>query len=610
MLSWTPNPYALALIVSALLSGMVAFYAWNSRPRAGASALMFMMLGAAEWSLGYAIAIGIGDLEARIFWAKVQHVGISTVLPGLLIFVLQYTDREALLTRRNLILLMIMPVLDVVLSWTNEAHGLIWREIKLVRIDGMALLDLKYGLFFWLYTFYGYILLVTGAVLLGRAVLFSSGLRRRQAAVLLAGAMMPWLANLLYITKLSPVNYLDLTPFAYSLTGLILTWGLYRYRLLDAVPIAREKVVEHMRDAFIVLNEQHRFVDLNPPAQALLRVVPGQVLGKSALPYFAPWPDLVARFQTEAEGLAEIVLHRDGAPRHYAVQVSQLTNRRQRLIGRLLLLQDVTDRVRAQNAEQAVLQRELHLASNIQTGLLPQSGPRISGLDIAGTSLPTREVGGDLFNYYDLPAASGQAGGCGIAIGDVSGKGVPAALYMAVTTIMLSSKAPFVPDVSQLLGEMNEALHPYMAPNRMNVALCYVRLEREAAGQHCAHIANAGMIAPLLWRAGRCEYLEIGGLPLGLVRHDHGYRALKVGLQAGDVLVLSSDGIVEAMNASRELYGFERLAARVDRRPPGDAQALVGWILDDVKEFIAPAGQRDDMTLVVIEVAADPISAA
>jgi len=499
-----------------------------------------------------------------------------------------------------------MPALDVALSWSNELHGLIWREIKLVRVGSLALLDLKYGLFFWTHAFYGYLLLATSAVLLVRAVLFSSGLRRRQCAVLLAGAMMPWLANLLYLTKLSPLDYLDLTPFGYSLTGLIVMWGLYRYRLLNAVPIAREKVVEHMRDAFIVLNEQNRFVDLNPPAQALLGVSPGQVLGTSALPFFAAWPDLVERFQHEAEGLAEIVLNRNGAPRHYAVQVSQLTNRRDRVIGRLLLLQDVTDRVRALNAEHAVLQRELHLANNIQTGLLPRQGPRVLGLDIAGASLPTSEVGGDLFNYYELPPTPGLAdGGYGIAIGDVSGKGVPAALYMAVTTIMLSSKAPFVSDVSQLLGEMNEALYPYMAPNRMNVALCYVRLEADAAGGHCAHIANAGMIAPLLWRGGRCEYLDIGGLPLGLVRQDQGYRALEVRLRPGDVLLLSSDGIVEAMNASRELYGFDRLAERLDCRPPGDAQSVVGWVLADVKAFIAPAGQRDDLTLVVIEVAAD-----
>jgi serine phosphatase RsbU (regulator of sigma subunit) len=173
---------------------------------------------------------------------------------------------------------------------------------------------------------------------------------------------------------------------------------------------------------------------------------------------------------------------------------------------------------------------------------------------------------------------------------------------MAVTTIMLSAKAPFVPDVSQLLSEMNEALYPYMSPNRMNVALCYLRLVPNAAGQHTACIANAGMIAPLLWRAGHCEHLDIGGLPLGLVRHDTPYRAMEVLLQAGDVLLLSSDGIVEAMNSRRELYGFERLAARLNQRPSDDAQELLDWILDDVRAFIGGAGQRDDLTLVVISV--------
>jgi PAS domain S-box-containing protein len=603
MLSWSPNPYALALIVSALVSGMVAFYGWSSRPRTGAAATALMMLAAAEWSLGYAIAIGIHELAPRIFWAKVQHLGIPLVAPAMLIFALQYTDRETWLTRRNLLLLMVLPVLDIALSWTNEAHGLIWQEMTLVKVDSLSLLKLKYGLFFWILAFYSYLLLVISSLLLGHAVLFSSGLRRRQSAVLLAGALMPWTANLLYLTRVGPLTYLDLTPFGYSLTGLLLSWGLYRYRLFNAVPIAREKVVEHMRDAFIVLNEQHRFVDLNPPALALLGVSPGQVLGKSALPFFGAWPELVERFQTEAEGRAEIVLNHNGQPHHYAVQVSQLTNRHDRIIGRLLLLQDVSDRVRALSAEQAALHRELHMANSIQTGLLPQHGPRIPGLDIAGTSLPTNEVGGDLFNYYELPAESGLPGSYAIAIGDVSGKGVPAALYMAVTTIMLSAKAPFVPDVSQLLSEMNEALYPYMSPNRMNVALCYLRLVPDGFGQHTACIANAGMIAPLLWRAGRCEHLDIGGLPLGLVRHDTPYRALEMTLQAGDVLLLSSDGIVEAMNSSRELYGFDRLAERLNQRPSDDAQALLEWVLDDVRAFIGGAGQRDDLTLVVISVA-------
>ena len=90
MLSWSPNPYALALIVSALVSGMVAFYAWSSRPRTGAAAITLMMLAAAEWSLGYAIAIGIHELAPRIFWAKVQHLGIAYIPPNLLAFACAY----------------------------------------------------------------------------------------------------------------------------------------------------------------------------------------------------------------------------------------------------------------------------------------------------------------------------------------------------------------------------------------------------------------------------------------------------------------------------------------------------------------------------------------
>ncbi len=128
--------------------------------------------------------------------------------------------------------------------------------------------------------------------------------------------------------------------------------------------------------------------------------------------------------------------------------------------------------------EKETLQHEIRLARTIQLSLLPRSTPVMAGLEIAALSLPAQEVGGDFYNYYTLPVIGCDSGtSWAIAVGDVSGKGIPAALYMAVSTTMLGAKAPFVPDVAQLMQEMNAALYPYMSPSRMNTALCYLRLD-------------------------------------------------------------------------------------------------------------------------------------
>jgi len=267
---------------------------------------------------------------------------------------------------------------------------------------------------------------------------------------------------------------------------------------------------------------------------------------------------------------------------------------------------ELIERKRAQAAEQEALRREIDVARNIQMSLLPQALPNIPGTHIVGLCVPAREVGGDLYGYYELQKTDlNPQGGYAIAIGDVTGKGIPAALYMAVSTTILAARAPFVPDVAQLLGEINTILYPYMSPNQMNTALCYVRLEPEPGNHYTAHIGNAGLIAPILKRGTQCEYLDVSGLPLGIKPAQSPYRVLKLPLQPGDVLVLSSDGVVEAKNTVGEMYSFERLLARVssaacDNTLYGCAHKIHQWILADVLTFIGDVELHDDLTFIVM----------
>jgi serine phosphatase RsbU (regulator of sigma subunit) len=235
---------------------------------------------------------------------------------------------------------------------------------------------------------------------------------------------------------------------------------------------------------------------------------------------------------------------------------------------------------------------ELAAARSIQLSLLPHTTPSLPNLHVAGRSLPALEVGGDFFAYHAF--ADGRLG---VAVGDASGKGIPAALLMALTLNTFETLVDTYDDQGALLDACNLSLAPRMQQSRQNTAFLSVLLDGASSS---AAVANAGLVSPLLWREGQVSYIESFGLPLGATSHAR-YSQQTVDLRSGDCLLLLSDGIVEAMNDRGELWGFERLEAAFalhGGRPPHD---LVDALLDAVRSFIGAAPPHDDMTLVAIQ---------
>lgn len=379
---WQPNPYALLLTASALMTCMVAIYAWRRRPAPGAVPLSLLALGAAEWSLGYAVATGFEDLTIRMLLAKIQYLGIVTVPLGTLLLVLEYTGRDRLLTRRNILWLVVVPLATLLLAWTNELHQLIWTDAEVVFQGGVYALELKYGLFFWFHAVYDYVLLAFASVLLMRFVILSPPLQRLQASTMLAGTLLPWLGNFLYLTKWSPFPQLDLTPFAYNLSGLVLLWGLFRYQLLDIVPIAHDQALDSMREGMLVLDARDRIVEMNPAMRAIAPAAASRGIGHPIDEVFGFWPEFVARIHDNAGTEAGISLERDAVQRHYDLSVSPLTNWRGRLTGRLVVLYDVTKRRQAEKALHDHTDR-LETMREIDQSILAARSPEMIALAVA-----------------------------------------------------------------------------------------------------------------------------------------------------------------------------------------------------------------------------------
>jgi hypothetical protein len=247
-------------------------------------------------------------------------------------------------------------------------------------------------------------------------------------------------------------------------------------------------------------------------------------------------------------------------------------------------------RVQAEQLNQR-LQEELSLARRIQRGLLPPARPTLSHADLMCWSSPAREVGGDFYAYAHAEQR------IVIAVGDVSGKGLPAALLMSTSLAhlrdaFLSSSSP-----AALLHDLDHALADATKATRQNCALCVVEVQGTQV-----RVANAGGVPPLIRRAdGRVEWLEATGLPLGY-RLSLGYRDLHATLEASDLIFLVSDGVLEANNEAGELFGFTRLEQAVATIDVPDTFSAVAELREQVAQYMGRAEAHDDMTIVVLHV--------
>jgi PAS domain S-box-containing protein len=342
------TPYAIPLLVVGVVLVGLALLAWWRRQAPGALSFAVLMLAVAWWALGYMFELGSESLSGKLFWTSFNFLGIVTVPVAWLAFALQYTGRGRWLTRRNLVLLAVVPFITLLLAWTNGVHGLFRTDARLAMLGSFSALDPTYGVGFWVFAVYTYVLNLASTLILIQALVRSSHLYRGQTAAVLVGALAPWLGNALYLSGLSPFPYLDLTPFAFAISGLTLSWGLFRFRFLDIVPVARDTVIESMSDGMVVLDGQNRVVDLNPAAQSIIGSPASQVIGRPVGQVLSAWSDLVERYRDVARAQTEIVVGDGGSQWVYDLRISPLTDRRGRLTGRLVILRDITQRKQAE----------------------------------------------------------------------------------------------------------------------------------------------------------------------------------------------------------------------------------------------------------------------
>jgi serine phosphatase RsbU (regulator of sigma subunit) len=250
--------------------------------------------------------------------------------------------------------------------------------------------------------------------------------------------------------------------------------------------------------------------------------------------------------------------------------------------------------------EKGRLDEELKIAHNIQMSMLPTKAPAVAGFEIAARSLPARQVGGDFYDFLEIQH-NGRGSQLGVVVGDVSGKAMSAALLMAASRSVFRVLSESHFSVEEVMTRGNQRLKKDIKKG-MFVALLYAVVDPT---RKILTLSSAGQTQPIICRGDGSSptYIETAGdkFPLGIVANSH-YQETCISLQPHDTVVLYTDGMVEAMNEQKEMYGFERLLAAIERGRDLTASSLLDSLMNEVSHFVGNAEQHDDLTVVVLKV--------
>jgi PAS domain S-box-containing protein len=357
------NIFSGVLLLNSLLSSGLAYLGWRRRPAPGAEGFTFLMIALAVWSFAYGMELGVNTLAGMLFWIRIEYIGIVCLPVAWFIFSMEISGQQDWLSSRRLFFILLVPFATLVLVITNPAHNIFYRQTWVDNSGPIPMLAFITGPWYWVHSAYSYILFISGTYILFRLFLRSSGPYKRQSATMLVGALVIWVVNILYYLGFKPFGHLDLTPFFFFVTGLIIAWGIFRYQLLDLVPIAQDILINSMQDGALVLDKRTRLVNCNPAAKKLFgwQTAP---LGQLAVQIIPEW-DVILELTQECGAnqngnFFEQRIQRDDQISYYEVRATPLIDHRKNPSGCLVMIHEITARKLSEQA----LQRARDLAES------------------------------------------------------------------------------------------------------------------------------------------------------------------------------------------------------------------------------------------------------
>lgn len=307
-----------------------------------------MMLGATIWAVTYAFELSMTDLDSIMFWIRLEYIGISLIPAVWIIFIVQFTDNEKYLNSKIIAFIYSLPVITLMMVWTNKWHNLHYESIEMVMIDGLYLLSFEPGIWYYIHTVVFYCFMILGIILLIYKYRREKTIFRKQILIVILGAFIPWFTNILYVFDFKPLEHLDLTPFTFIFTGVIITIGLLRFKLFEVLPFAREKIIEEMADGIVILDAIYHVIDSNPAFRKTFNMNEMDIFGKPVFTVF-PNDDFVLK-NLEKRALTSFEYRHlvNNTPTLFEVTINPIYVKKGEVNGYFVVFRDITEAKRAQ----------------------------------------------------------------------------------------------------------------------------------------------------------------------------------------------------------------------------------------------------------------------
>lgn len=355
------NLYLSALLIVATCGTLsMAILSWKRRELPIAISYGLGMLAGAFYTFGYAFEIVSPTLAYMRVWLRVEYIGIPFGSMLWMIMVLQYTGRQAWVHKWVVALLLVIPITTLVAHYTNEWHHLFYKSMTLDSSESFPLASLIKGPLYWVHVTYAYSLFIVGMGFLIQMYRKATPRMKKQTALMMIGSCGPYGGTLLYLSGVTLIP-IDFTPFGFVFSGVFYMWGIYQFNMLRLAPFAMQKVFESMQDAVIVLDLDHSIASFNQSAsQAIESLNRNHVVGQPAEHIFSLYPKLLERLmKQEPSSEQKVQITGQADAKFYNVHVSLIHDNNQKPVGKMLLLSDVTDTVRN---EEALLYKSSQLA--------------------------------------------------------------------------------------------------------------------------------------------------------------------------------------------------------------------------------------------------------
>ncbi len=306
-MNFTFNIYAILLLIFGSITITLAYFIY----RKGGNAVRWfslMMFSNAIWSIAYGFELASSDISQIKTLLNIEYVGIATLPLNWFLFCLHFSGKECWYKKPlNLTAILIFPIATILMVWTNSYHHLHYASYKMATDTPFPMIDLTPGIWYQIFTIYFYLIMASGCFLLWMKFRKSDPIFRKQNYSLIIAAAIPWIANVAYLLGLRPLGYVDATPFAFIITSFLILIGIYRFKLFDIIPLAREKVLELMQDGFFVLDKDYRIIDYNHSIKRYINYTEDiKLIGAGLEDLFPNQPNFLSMIKSHSPGKIEL----------------------------------------------------------------------------------------------------------------------------------------------------------------------------------------------------------------------------------------------------------------------------------------------------------------